>query len=476
MGRLRRLARMAVARGVDAYGRRVLRRHESWPSPSLWDMTVNAQGHLCVAGQSLVTLAEACGTPLHVVDQSRLERNLRGFLDAFRRQYERVEVAYSYKTNPLPGVLRRLHGWGAWAEVISHFELWLALKLGVPADRIIFNGPGKTRESLDLAVSRNVAAINIDGLGEIEVIEDLAARYGVRQSVGLRVIASVGWSEQFGLPIANGVAGEAARRLGECSHVALAGLHLHLGTGIAEIATYTTAIRELAAFAVRLRRERGTRLGFLDLGGGFAATTVQKFSPVDEILLHHGLPAWPPDLGGEPMAERHAGQIVAALDDVLALEGPRPLLIFEPGRAITGSAQMLLLSVTGRKDLGREVPALILDGGRNVAMPPSWQYHALLPASRAGSPGERYYDVFGPLCHPGDLLFRARWLPDVQPGDLLSVMDAGAYFVPNQMNFSNPRPAAVMVSREGWEVIRTRESFDDIVRLDVAADPCRQRP
>ena len=468
---MRRAARWIIAHGVDTVERRLRRRHEAWPSPSLWDMTVNAEGHLCVRGHDLVGIAEQYGTPLHVVDEARLERNFRGFLDAFRRHYPRVEIGYSYKTNPLPGVLQRLHRWGAWAEVISHFELWLALRLGVPPERIVFNGPGKTYDALDLAVSRNIAVINIDGLAEIDVIEALAEKHGVRQSVGLRLITSVGWSEQFGLPIASGVAREAARRLRECPHVTIAALHLHLGTGIADLATYLTGIKEVGAFAEDLRRELGVRLKFLDLGGGFAAPTVKKFSAIDEVLLQHGLPALPPDLSGRSLAERHAGDIIAAVKSALHTDEAGPTLLFEPGRAITGSAQTLVLSVLGRKDFGREVPALILDGGRNVAMPSAWQYHALLPVSEAAAPGTRYYDVFGPLCHPGDLLFRSRWLPEVQTGDLLAIMDAGAYFIPNQMNFSNPRPAAVVVSEHGWDVIRARESFDDIVRLDDVPNP-----
>jgi diaminopimelate decarboxylase len=277
----------------------------------------------------------------------------------------------------------------------------------------------------------------------------------------------VGWAEQFGLPIANGAAHEAVRRLGGCPHIALEGLHLHLGTGITDIGTYLTAIRDLVRFAAHLRSEFGIVLKYVDLGGGFAAPTVAKFSSLDEILGQHGLPAWPPDLGGRPIVERHAGDIIGALGDDLLAGNPGPVIIFEPGRAISGSAQSLLVSVLARKDFGRRVPALILDGGRNVAMPPAWQYHALLPASRAASRGEHYFDVFGPLCHPGDLLFRARWLPDIQPGDLLAIMDAGAYFIPNQMNFSNPRPAVVTVGPAGWDVIRAKESFDDVVRLDA---------
>jgi diaminopimelate decarboxylase len=471
VGRVRRFSRRAVAHAVDAWGRRVLRRHETWPSPALWDMTVNGQGHLAVSGHDLVGIAETCGTPLHVVDAAKLERNFHEFLGAFRRYHPRVEVGYSYKTNPLPGVLGRLHAHGAWAEVISHFELWLALRLGVPPSNIIFNGPGKTQPAFELAVARNIALINIDGLHEIDIVEKLAATNGVRQSVGIRIITSVGWSEQFGLPLANGAAHEAARRLTGCPHLSLDGLHLHLGTGITDIRTYLTAIGEITSFARHLRSQFGLTLQYVDLGGGFAVPTVQKFSPIDEVLMHHKLPSWPPDLGGTSLAERHAGDIIRALLEGFPVTGEGPVVIFEPGRAVTSSAQTLLLSVTARKDFGRQVPALILDGGRNLAMPPAWQFHALLPVNRAGESGVRYYDVFGPLCHPGELLFRARWLPDLHAGDLLGIMDAGAYFIPNQMNFSHPRPAAVMVTSGGWDLIRARESFEDVVRLDHFPPP-----
>src|SRR5262249_25460286 len=137
--------------------------------PDRWDLEVSPDGHLAIQGCDSVMLAEHYGTPLYVVDRARLERNYRGFIDTFLAHYPRVEVGYSYKTNPLPGAIQVLHGLGANAEVISHFELWLALRLGVPPDRIIFNGPGKTPESLRVAVEKNIKLINIDGLGEIDI-------------------------------------------------------------------------------------------------------------------------------------------------------------------------------------------------------------------------------------------------------------------------------------------------------------------
>src|SRR5262249_18305947 len=140
-------------------------------SPALWDGVVSDAGHLVIEGCDLQELAKTHGTPLYVVNRSRLRHNFLEFRDSFRRCHPRVEVGYSYKTNPLPAVLASLHEFGAWAEVISHFELWLAFRLGVAPDRIVFNGPGKTEAALELAVSRGVHMINIDNFDEMAVIQ-----------------------------------------------------------------------------------------------------------------------------------------------------------------------------------------------------------------------------------------------------------------------------------------------------------------
>jgi diaminopimelate decarboxylase len=144
-----------------------------------------------------------------------------------------------------------------------------------------------------------------------------------------------------------------------------------------------------------------------------------------------------------------------------------PTIIFEPGRAITSSAQVLLLEVLAVKKGVDKVDAVILNGGKNITMPLGYEYREIFAASKMMEPLDRYYNLFGPLCHPGDVLFRCKMLPKLEPGDILAVMDAGAYFVPNQMNFSNPRPAAVMVDSGREELIRKHESFDDMVARDV---------
>jgi diaminopimelate decarboxylase len=436
-------------------------------SPALWGLETDGSGRLAWDGCPLEDLARRFGTPLHVVSRSRLEANYRGFRDAFAARYPRVEIAYSYKTNPLPGVIRALHECGAAAEVISHFELWLALELGVAPERIIFNGPAKTPAALDLAVRRGIKLINIDGAAEIRQIDERAAHYGRKQRVGVRIVTSVGWSSQFGFSIADGAAMEAFRQIQACRHLEPCALHLHLGSGLHDARIYFQASREAVGFALRLRAELGVAIEHLDLGGGFNVPTVRQLSGLDQKFLDHGFPIRPPRAAETPTPVEFAAGIVSLLEELLPRgDGRLPELILEPGRAITSGAQCLLLSVLALKPGDRRERYAIVDGGKNLTVPLGYEYHELFAAGRMNGTPPGRYTVFGPLCHPHDIVARHRDLPGLEVGDVLAVMDAGAYFIPNQMNFSNPRAAAVMITGGVPKVIRGQETFEDVVRLD----------
>ncbi|NTV09400.1 MAG: pyridoxal-dependent decarboxylase [Zoogloea sp.] len=435
--------------------------------PENWDASMSRGGHLEIGGLDAVALAEIHGTPLHVVDSSRLRRNLSNFQEGFRFYYPRVEVAYSYKTNPLPGVLGRLHRFGASAEVISAFELWLALELGVPPERIVVNGPGKTPEMLECAVSRKVKIINVDNIDEPAAIQRFAKRHGHIQQVGVRVVTSVGWASQFGLRIASGAAFRAFREIRRHDHLDGCGLHVHLGTGLRDVASYLQAVREVLDFADLLRRELGVRIRFLDLGGGFGVPTVRPYSSLDLWLMAAAHPPTVLDIRATPSIGDY-GRGIAALVREYFPESELPTLILEPGRAITSSAQSLLLRVLSVKPGDGGPPSVIVDGGINVAMPTRWEYHEILAADKLNLRCDTSYRVCGPLCHPGDVLAQVKRLPELEPGDLIAVMDAGAYFIPNQMNFSNPRAAAIMVEHGKARPIRRREEFAHLISLDEA--------
>jgi diaminopimelate decarboxylase len=436
-------------------------------APECWGASVNAEGHLSIGGCDVAELARRFGTPLYVVDEHKLRRDYEKFVGGFRRRYPHIELGYSYKTNPLPGVIAALHRFGALAEVISYYELWLALQLGVAPENIIFNGPAKTAEAIELAIARRVKLINVDGLDEIDAVAAAAARHGIVQPVGVRVVTSVGWQAQFGLRLRSGEARDAFDRIARHASLRPVGLHVHLGTGIKHVPTYLQAIREMLDFARALERETGTRPTYFDFGGGYGVPTVQPFDQWDSRLMQNNLPVGPVETAHTPAIDDYAVPIAALMREYYP-EDRLPTIAFEPGRAISSSAQSLILQVLTVKRDRDGTTRLILNGGKNYALPTGYEYHEFLPASNMNAPPDVPVNVYGPLCHPGDVLAVQKPFPRTAAGDLVAVMDAGAYFVPNQMNFSNPRPAAVMVADGQARLLRERESFDDMVRLDRA--------
>jgi len=295
LGLIRNKIKLSVLRAFDSYGRNHSGTSRMWPDPNVWDMTPNKEGHLAIDEIDLVDLADSYKTPLHVVNTSRLKKNYFNFLDCFTRHYSRIEIGYSYKTNPLPAVISKLHEFGASAEVISHFELWLALRLGVPPEKIIYNGPGKSVESLDIAVKKGIKIINIDSMGEIDTLDTIAEKYGIIQPVGIRVVTSVGWSGQFGLSISSGAAWQAVDKIKQKPHLKLVGLHFHLGTGIKDVTIYLQAIVDVLEFDQKLRRKAGINVKFLDFGGGFGIPSVAPYTSLDHRLMSAGFPPWLPD-------------------------------------------------------------------------------------------------------------------------------------------------------------------------------------
>jgi len=438
-------------------------------SETYWGATVADNGHLLVQGTDVVELARRHGTPLHVVNEIRLLQDYSDFLAPFRSRYPHVRLATSYKTNPVPAVLTRLHRYGTMAEVISHFELWLALHLGVDPSEIVLNGPGKTEAAMRLALERRIGLINLDGIEEIRELERLCEELRATDvTVGVRLTTSVGWQSQFGLSIANGLAEQAFGALAASKVLCPRAVHIHLGTGIDSVDEYREAVEEVVVFARAVEDKYGLTIDTYDLGGGFGVPTVRFTDEWDARGHSFGYPdrtAVPEDA---PTPAAYAAAILEILERLAgpAMAARRLRVILEPGRAITSSAQMLLLSVVRRKAVAPDRRVLIVDGGKNVALPLGWEAHAILPADDMdGEPAARY-DIYGPLCHPGDVIGRNVRLPPRDSGQLLAIMDAGAYFIPNQLNFSNARPPVVLIEDGQPLEVRSREEFPDVVRLD----------
>jgi diaminopimelate decarboxylase len=436
-------------------------------APELWNISSGQNGHLIIQHCDFDSLAKQYGTPLFVVDKARLKKNYTDFYNSFHQRYPHVEVSYSYKTNPLPGVLKVLHEFGAGAEVVSPFELWLALRLNVPPSEIIYNGPAKTEESLKLAISNNIKLINLDGPSEIDAISRLVKKCGHKQNIGIRVITSIGWRTKFGFSIKTGAAFKAFKNLKEVQNIELCGLHVHLGT-IEKIDVYLQAIGDVLDLSKRLQKELGISIKYFDFGGGFPVRTTRTYSKMDHQFFNKGLPARATKEPTSPSINDYSQAIIELFKNYFSSENDNmPTVILEPGRSITCTAQSLLLKVLEIKPLENGIITAILDGGKNVASPLRVEYHEIFHASKMNETMDSKYKLFGPTCNPADIVCPVKRLPALRRGDILAIMDAGAYWVGTQSNFCFPRAPAIMIENGHHELIRKSESFEHMVALDL---------
>lgn len=433
-----------------------------------WGLEVSPRGALARAGVDLVELVASYGSPLHVVWADALDANAAEALAPLSGAGPACDVFYSYKTNPVPGVLRRLHAAGIGAEVISPYELWLALRLRVPPERIIYNGPAKSFESLCDAVHAGVGLINANSLGDLDLIGRAAERAGRIATVGVRVTLPSMWGGQFGLVAASPAPAEAVRLAQRHAWLHLRGLHVHRGSGLRCRADMEDHVNGVLAFCDRLRTETGWHPEVIDLGGSLTTATVAPI-PARQYRLNRALATdlLPPD-PADHLSVGQASRLAAALVEAhsFARDLTAPAVVLEPGRALTGDAQLLLTTVHDVKEDGALAHA-VLDAGVNIAEPATGEYHQIFSATAPTAPVGRSYRLVGPICTPADVICNNWRLPDLAPGHVLALMDSGAYFVPFSTSFSFPRPAIVLQDGAEVRLLRRAETFDDLVRADL---------
>jgi diaminopimelate decarboxylase len=433
-----------------------------------WGLSLGPNGTLWSGGVDLERLARREGTPLHVVRADLLDRNAISAVGATGTAARRCEIFFSYKTNPVPGVLRRLHESGVGAEVISPYELWLALRLGVAPHRIIYNGPAKSVESIRQAVRSGIRLLNANSLGDAATIARVAAEEQRAVRLGLRVVLPGMWGGQFGIEGGPERVGAAVRTSLAEPFVELVALHLHRGLTIRDRATMTSYVASALAFCDWLHAETGWHPQVLDLGGSLACPTVAPIPPLQYRLNRAlGTDLLSPD-PGDCLTIAEASSLAARMADEHFSAHRRhvPEMILEPGRALTGDTQLLLATVLDVK-AGGEPPHAVLDTGINVAEPVRSEYHQLYSVSCPAVEPTISYRLAGPICTPADVLYNNWRLPPLEPGHVLAIMDTGAYFVPFSTTFSFPRPSIVLQDGERITPIWRRESFDDLVRCDV---------
>lgn len=440
--------------------------------PSLWRLERGDAGVLALDDIPLPDLVERYGSPLHVVDAHKLDQNIADWLAVAPGAAHGCEIYYSYKTNPVPGVLQRMHRQGIGAEVISEYELWLALRLGVAPQHIVYNGPAKSHASLRVAIEQEIGLINFNHLEEIAPVAAIARTLGKRPRVGVRVVVPGGWSGQFGTPVAGGAALAAFREAIQHPELNVVALHAHGGYEISTTEQARRYVAQVLAFADELHARLGVNLEVIDLGGSLACATTRHFTP-REVRQNQ---VWGSDLVPRaPESVLSIREYVALVQSLVEAHYRRagravPRICLEPGRAMTANTQMLLCQVLSIKQADPLTYA-VLDAGINVAEPVPNEYHQLFAVGAARSAHKEPYRLVGPICTPMDVLYHQWEMPTLAPGDALAIMDTGAYFVPFATSFSFGQPAIVMIDGGEHRVLRRAETFDDMVALDVIDQP-----
>jgi diaminopimelate decarboxylase len=419
------------------------------------DFFAYKDGQLHAEGVPVAEIARELRTPAYVYSKATLTDHY----DKLARAFAPVEplICYSVKANSNLSILKLMKERGSGFDVVSGGELYRTMKIEADPAKIVFAGVGKTDEEIRYALRKQIFLFNVESRPELERINQVSREMGVRARVTIRVnpdvdphthkyIATGKKETKFGIDFEQAAA--TLDGVEKLDAIDLLGLHMHIGSQIVETEPYRQATEKLVEFA-DAQRARGRPIQLLNIGGGFGIYYKERTAkPADEIA--------------------------AVIVPPIKQRGYR--LLLEPGRFITGNAGILLTKVVFVKQSG-EKRFIICDAGMNDLIRPSLygSYHRIWPVEAAANeedPGAPPYagdaDIVGPICESGDFFAKDRPFPVVKAGDLIAIFSAGAYGMSMASNYnSHPRPAEIIVDGTKFNVVRRRETYDDLVAPEV---------
>src|SRR5215813_7669859 len=402
-------------------------------------------GELYCEEVPLARIAADVGTPVYVYSERTLERHVRVFDDAFRSVPHLI--CYAVKANSNINILQRFAEWGTGFDIVSGGELFRVLRAGGSAEKVIFAGVGKTADEIRYALDTNILFFNVESSAELELIHTIARDAGKKARVSIRAnpdvdprthpyISTGMQKHKFGVSLSD--ARQLYRTARQLPNINVVGVQCHIGSQIIEIAPFQEALTSLREFILELQTE-GFALKYLDFGGGLGISYTTE----------------------EPPSPAAYGAAVAAATRDLGLT-----VVLEPGRVIVGNAGILLSRVLLKKNQGAK-KFLVVDAGMNDLIRPALygSHHQLWPVHTRNE--KEIVDVVGPVCESADFIAKDRDVAVLKPGELLAVMTAGAYGFSLSSNYnSRPRAAEVLVNGDKYQVIRKRETYEDLVRLE----------
>jgi len=400
---------------------------------------------LCCEDIPLERLAKEHGTPCYIYSHATLTRHFQAVDQAFASVPH--IIAYAMKANSNLAVLRLMASQGSGADIVSGGELFRALKAGIPSQKIVFAGVGKSREEIKYALESDILFLNVESSAELQTINEVARSIGQQARVALRVnpdidpqthpYISTGMKKsKFGIGADRAV--EEFEQAAALSHIQVVGVHAHIGSQLTKISPFVDSLTKVLGL-IQTLKDKGIPIQYLNIGGGLGITYSDEAPP-------------------------HPTELAEAITPLL--RDSQCEIIMEPGRVIVGNAGILLTRVLYLKDTGAKKFAIV-DAAMNDLIRPSLYeaHHDILPVRQVPNMAEEVFDVVGPICESGDFLAQNRTMPSVKEGDLLAVMSAGAYAFTMASNYnSRPRVAEILVKDGESFVIRARESYDDLIR------------
>ncbi len=404
--------------------------------------------HLVIGGADTTELAKRYGTPLYVTNESRVVHNF----STYRKAFPDADIYYAAKANGSFAILRMLAREGAGADVFSYGELYMALLAGIPREKILFNGNSKTDYELQKAVELGVK-VSVDSTDELHTISEMAQKEGKEVEIAFRVNPDVSpkthpkistglRTSKFGIPSEDVV--RVYREASKLPGISPTGIHCHIGSQILDTAPFREAAQKMMDLVEKVTAF-GIELKFVDMGSGL------------------GIP-YKKDEAQTPKPQDHADAILPVFEERTKAIGISPKLVLEPGRYIVGDTTILLTRVNTVKRAAKNFVGV--DAGFNLLIRPTMydSYHYAVVANKAASPPEETYTIVGPICETGDILAHDRKLPVIEKGDLVALLDAGAYgFSMSSQYNGRPRCAEVLVKDGEADVIRSAEDVGDLL-------------
>lgn len=427
------------------------------------NLSVNEKGHLAAGGIDTVSLAEQYGTPLYVMDENLIRKNVRRFKSSIDKYYDgQGLVCYASKAFCCKEMCRIMKDEGIGLDVVSIGELYTAVKAGCDCEKMCFHGNNKTDEELSYALECGVGHIIVDNISELVRLEEIAGEKNITAKIMFRIKPGIDAhthdfvktgqiDSKFGFALETGEAFEAVKQAVSCKNVILRGLHCHIGSQIFDITPFEEAAKVMLGFIAKIKNELGYEIKELNLGGGFGIKYLNEHDPVP--------------------FETYMEKVSQVVKSSCAEYGiTQPFILIEPGRSIAAPAGITLYKVGARKEIPNIRTYISIDGGMGdnprYALYKS-EYEAIV-ADKAGEERTEKVTIAGKCCESGDLIGENMPLQHAESGDIIAVCATGAYNYSMSSNYNRiPKPAVVFIKDGKSRVVVKRETLDDIIRNDI---------